>query len=186
MLFVVLLFSLPVCSSEYSIDCPLQEVRLKMIFQLPHCLLCSAYHSIGCFVVSEAMQIFIMYIASVCLCMCCSVCFVCLLSSSLAPSSTWRTGANQDSAKTAAHVTHHALVKALLEKYQINETQLLLRWALQHNYCILPKSSKPDRVEQNTQLFHFEIEEGDMAALDGLDQNLALAWPIGNPLDFGL
>lgn len=106
--------------------------------------------------------------------------------SSLAPASTWRTGANQGSGKTEAHVTHHAVVDAMLEKYQVNEAQLLLRWALQHDYCIIPKSSKVERIEQNTQLFHFEIDAGDMAALDGLDENLALAWPNANPLDFGL
>lgn len=83
-------------------------------------------------------------------------------------------------------MTHHAVVDAMLEKYQVNEAQLLLRWALQHDYCIIPKSSKVERIEQNTQLFHFEIDAGDMAALDGLDENLALAWPNANPLDFGL
>jgi hypothetical protein len=106
--------------------------------------------------------------------------------SSLAPASTWRTAEGQDSAKTAAHVAHHAIVQTMLEKYNINEAQLLLRWALQHDYCILPKSCQPERIEQNTQLFHFSIDDADMSQLDELDENLALAWPIGNPLSFGL
>lgn len=108
------------------------------------------------------------------------------LGSSLAPASTWRTAANHDSAKTAAHVSHLDTVRPLLAKYSVNEAQLLLRWAIQHDYCVLPKSSQPERIEQNTQLFHFSIEEEDMEALDALDENLALAWPIGNPLAFGL
>jgi 2,5-diketo-D-gluconate reductase A len=106
--------------------------------------------------------------------------------SSLAPASTWRTEANQDSAKTPDHTSHLDTIRTMLLKYDINEAQLLLRWALQHDFCILPKSSKVERIEQNTQLFHFSIDDDDMATLDGLDQNLALAWPIGNPLDFGM
>lgn len=106
--------------------------------------------------------------------------------SSLAPASTWRTEENHASAKTAAHITHVDTVQPMLAKYGVNEAQLLLRWALQHDYCILPKSSKPERIEQNSQLFHFSIDDGDMSTLDGLDENLSLAWPIGNPLSFGL
>lgn len=106
--------------------------------------------------------------------------------SSLAPASTWRTAFNQASGKTTEHTSHVATIQAMLVKYGVSEAQLLLRWALQHDLCILPKSSKAERIQQNTQLFHFCIDDGDMGTLDGLDQNLALAWPNGNPLDFGL
>lgn len=104
--------------------------------------------------------------------------------SSLAPASTWRTAEGQASAKTAEHTAHMATVQAMTAKYNISESQLLLKWAVQHEYPIIPKSSSPERIEQNADLFRFNIDEADMATLDGLDQNLALAWPIGNPLDW--
>jgi 2,5-diketo-D-gluconate reductase A len=72
----------------------------------------------------------------------------------------------------------------MTRKYGVSEAQLLLKWALQHRLPVLPKSSKAARIGENAQLFHFSIDEGDMATLDGLDQNLALAWPVGNPLDW--
>ena len=102
----------------------------------------------------------------------------------MAPASTWRTGKDESSAKTEEHNSHYDTINGLAKKYDVTEAQLLLRWAIQHDYCILPKSSKIERIEQNTKLFHFTIDDADMATLDGLDQNLALAWPIGNPLNF--
>ena len=58
----------------------------------------------------------------------------------------------------------------------------MLRWAIQKGYGVLPKSCRPERIVTNTKLFHFEISPEDMATLDGLDKNMAIAWPIGNPM----
>lgn len=108
--------------------------------------------------------------------------------SSLAPSSTWRIAPGQNSAKSTAVSEGSAakldVLQNIAAKYAVTEAQLLLRWAVQHGYGILPKSSKPERILQNMQLFHFTIAEEDMATLDALDENLPMAWPAGNPLDW--
>jgi len=104
--------------------------------------------------------------------------------SSLAPCSSWRVDEGQMSAKTAQHSKHIPLMGELTSKYAVSEAQLLLRWALQRGYPILPKSSKPERVEANAQLFHFSIDAEDMLQLDALDVDAALAWPVGNPLNW--
>jgi len=104
--------------------------------------------------------------------------------SSLAPCSGWRIEEGQNSAKSEKHTKQLALLDDLTSKYNVSQAQLLLRWALQKGYPILPKSSKMDRVAANSQLFHFDLEVEDVAKLDELDEDAALAWPVGNPLNW--
>jgi 2,5-diketo-D-gluconate reductase A len=47
---------------------------------------------------------------------------------------------------------------------------VLIRWALQRGVVVLPKSTHRERIEQNAQVFDFELSAQDMAALDGLDR----------------
>jgi 2,5-diketo-D-gluconate reductase A len=102
--------------------------------------------------------------------------------SSLAPSSTWRAEPGQDKLSFDGEA-HRPVIEAMSTKYNVKESQLLLRWAIQHGYGILPKSRNKERIQNNTEIFHFTISNEDMAALDALDQNAAVAWPIGNPLE---
>ena len=55
---------------------------------------------------------------------------------------------------------------------QIDRTpaQVLLRWALQHDLIVLPKSSHRERIEENARVFDFVLSSSDMAELDRLDR----------------
>ena len=108
--------------------------------------------------------------------------------SSLAPASSWRVDPGQASSKNKDDMSHSPIFQRILAKYEkdaviVTESQLLLKWAIQHGYPILPKSSKPERIEDNAKLFHFTISDQDMIELDAMDRNTPMAWPIGNPLD---
>lgn len=46
--------------------------------------------------------------------------------------------------------------------------QVMLRWALQHSTVPLPKTSHKDRMEENLDIFDFELSPSQMKALDGL------------------
>src|SRR4051794_26553505 len=47
--------------------------------------------------------------------------------------------------------------------------QVMLRWGLQHGRSVIPKSTKPHRIAENIDVFGFELNEEQMAAIDGLD-----------------
>src|SRR5215208_5569296 len=47
--------------------------------------------------------------------------------------------------------------------------QVLVRWCLQRDLVVLPKSTHRERIEENAQVFDFAHSDQDMAALDALD-----------------
>lgn len=50
----------------------------------------------------------------------------------------------------------------------VSPAQVILRWALQKGWSVVPKTAKEERLESNRQLFHFRLSESDMALLDNL------------------
>jgi diketogulonate reductase-like aldo/keto reductase len=48
--------------------------------------------------------------------------------------------------------------------------QLLLRWCVQRDLVVIPKSTHRDRIEENAQIVDFTLSDEEMAALDALDE----------------
>jgi len=71
---------------------------------------------------------------------------------------------------------HHRAVAAIARKHGRTGAQVLLRWALQHNVVVIPKSARPQRIEENAALFDFELDQADMAHLDALDEGYRTSW----------
>jgi len=71
--------------------------------------------------------------------------------------------------------------KKLASKYDVSEAQVLLKWALQLNYAILPKSINIDRMRNNFDL-NFTIDEEDMNLIEKLDRGESVTWEYGDPL----
>jgi 2,5-diketo-D-gluconate reductase A len=70
------------------------------------------------------------------------------------------TGANLDD----------ATVTEVAERNGRTPAQVLLRWGVQRGVPEIPKSTKRERIEENMQLFDFELSDEDMATLDALDE----------------
>ncbi|KAI0766859.1 Aldo/keto reductase [Trametes elegans] len=68
------------------------------------------------------------------------------------------------------------------KKYNKDPAQFLVRWSLQRGFVTLPKSSRPERVVSNVDVFDFEINEEDLATINALDRGKdgAITW---NPVD---
>ena len=54
-------------------------------------------------------------------------------------------------------------------KYGKSAAQVMLRWAIQRNIVVLPKSTHKERMIQNLDVFDFALTDGDMAAIAELD-----------------
>jgi 2,5-diketo-D-gluconate reductase A len=48
--------------------------------------------------------------------------------------------------------------------------QVVLRWHLQRDSIVFPKSTTPSRIEENFAVFDFELEDADIDAIDALDR----------------
>lgn len=65
---------------------------------------------------------------------------------------------------------------AISNKYSKTTAQILIRWALQYNTIVLPKSAKQERIKENADVFDFEISNEDMNYMKSFDENFRIAW----------
>jgi len=70
----------------------------------------------------------------------------------------------------------HPAVVALGKKHAKSPAQILLRWGLQKDFIVIPKSVKQSRIEQNKDVFDFQLDSEDMKALEDLDEHLVTDW----------
>jgi diketogulonate reductase-like aldo/keto reductase len=73
------------------------------------------------------------------------------------------------------------LVK-IAEKYGKSTAQILIRWVVQQNTIVIPKSIKADRIQANAEIFDFEISAADMALLETFNENLVTGWDPTNQI----
>jgi methylglyoxal/glyoxal reductase len=67
---------------------------------------------------------------------------------------------------------NHPKILELAKKYNKTPAQVLIRWSLQHNVIVIPKSIHEARIKENSQVFDFQLEPKDMKLLDSLNENL--------------
>lgn len=63
----------------------------------------------------------------------------------------------------------NATVTAIAGEYGKTAAQVLIRWSLQLGNVVIPRSSSPERIAENIDVFGFELTAEHMAALNGLD-----------------
>uniref|UniRef100_A0A672KNW1 Uncharacterized oxidoreductase ZK1290.5-like n=1 Tax=Sinocyclocheilus grahami TaxID=75366 RepID=A0A672KNW1_SINGR len=75
----------------------------------------------------------------------------------------------------------HPSVMELAQKYGRSTSQICIRWSIQHGVVTIPKSTKPERVHENCQVFGFTLSAEDMDRIRGLHTNqklIHLTYPI--------
>lgn len=55
------------------------------------------------------------------------------------------------------------------EKYGKSAAQVMLRWHIQNGIQVIPKSTKPERIAENFDVFDFELTADEVARIDALD-----------------
>lgn len=70
---------------------------------------------------------------------------------------------------TGRHLSDPA-VERIAEALDKTPAQVLIRWCVQREIPVIPKSTHRERIEENAQVFDFALSDEQMAALDALDR----------------
>ena len=63
-----------------------------------------------------------------------------------------------------------ATIVRIAQKLGKTPAQVVLRWCLQKGVSVIPKSDRDERINENKNLYDFELDEDDMKAIDALDE----------------
>jgi diketogulonate reductase-like aldo/keto reductase len=78
------------------------------------------------------------------------------------------------------HKMDDPTIVRIARKHGRTPAQVLLRWGIQHELVVIPKSVRPERIRENADLFGFALDGEDLAALDGLDEGYRTSWDPTN------
>jgi len=73
---------------------------------------------------------------------------------------------------TRGEKLNHPAIVGLAKKFGKTSAQILIRWNLQHDVVVIPKSIHENRIKENSEVFDFQLEEKDMKLLDSLNEDL--------------
>jgi 2,5-diketo-D-gluconate reductase A len=74
-----------------------------------------------------------------------------------------------------ADVLAEPVIGEIAQKHDRSPGQVVLRWHLQLGLAVIPKSSSPERIRSNIDVFDFALDDADMATISGLDRGEAAA-----------
>jgi diketogulonate reductase-like aldo/keto reductase len=76
----------------------------------------------------------------------------------------------------------NSTLEEMAKKHHKSVAQVCLRWILQHDVVVIPKSTTPERIEENRNVFDFELSKAEMTTINELPQfgfsgELPNKWP---------
>ncbi|MCW3024253.1 MAG: aldo/keto reductase [Conexibacter sp.] len=66
-------------------------------------------------------------------------------------------------------VAHDPAIKEIADAHGVSNGQVAIRWQLQLGNVVFPKSVTQERIEENFDVFGFELTDAELAAIAGLD-----------------
>lgn len=73
------------------------------------------------------------------------------------------------------------LLTSIGKKYNKSVAQVVLRWLIQRGVVVIPKSVRRERIEQNFNVFDFQLSADDMNAIKSLDKRASLFFDHRDP-----
>jgi 2,5-diketo-D-gluconate reductase A len=67
------------------------------------------------------------------------------------------------------NIFHNELLLSIGRQYKKTVAQVILRWLIQRNVIAIPKSVRKERMDENFNVFDFELSAGDMETIKTLD-----------------
>ena len=71
-------------------------------------------------------------------------------------------------------ILDNKILKNIGEKYGKSVAQVILRWLVQQNIVVIPKTTKIERMRENFSVFDFELSETDMKIIASMDEKKTL------------
>lgn len=68
------------------------------------------------------------------------------------------------------------VISKIAEIHGKSSAQVILRWNLQKGVVVIPGSSNPEHIKENTELFDFALTDEDMERINALDRNEKHDW----------
>ncbi len=75
-----------------------------------------------------------------------------------------------------AELLGNDVISEIAQAHGKSSAQVILRWNLQKGVVVIPGSSNPEHIQENTELFDFELTEEEMERINGLDRNEKHDW----------
>ena len=75
-----------------------------------------------------------------------------------------------------AELLGNEVISEIATAHGKSSAQVILRWNLQKGVVVIPGSSNPDHIQENTELFDFELTEEEMGRIDALDRGEKHDW----------
>ena len=79
------------------------------------------------------------------------------------------------------NIFHNELLASIGKKYNKSIAQVILRWLIQRNVIAIPKSVRKERMEENFNVFDFELSANDMETIKTLDTKESLFFDHRDP-----
>ncbi len=79
------------------------------------------------------------------------------------------------------NIFQNELLVSLAKKYNKSVAQIILRWQIQRNIVVIPKSVRKERMAENFNVFDFEINANDIEKIKSLDTKTSLFFDHRNP-----
>lgn len=77
----------------------------------------------------------------------------------------------------SARLVDEKVVRSIADAHGKTPAQVLLRWGIQRNTVVIPKSTHPERIRENIGVFDFTLSESDMREIASLERGLRIVDP---------
>jgi D-xylose reductase len=76
-----------------------------------------------------------------------------------------------DMAQAEESVLAQAAIVKAAQTHQKTPAQIVLRWGVQRGCSVITKTTKPERLQENLQVFDFTLSDAEMTAISALNKN---------------
>ena len=64
----------------------------------------------------------------------------------------------------------------IANNHQVSSAQVILRWNLQRGIVVIPGSSNPEHIKENTEIYHFALTDEEMQKIEELNRDEKHDW----------